>query len=121
MCHSGRPPTFIHPSSPRTALLRAGVDRRYRPPVTIRARVTRSPPGSARGGGLVALLSALIGPAAAQAAPGGSRPVYSYDHAIRESVWVDTRLDGDTDGRTDRVAVDIVRPRNPRSRAARSP
>ncbi|MGR3933011.1 Xaa-Pro dipeptidyl-peptidase [Streptomyces sp. BRA346] len=40
-----------------------------------------------------------------------SRPVYSYDDAIRESVWVDTKLDGDADGRTDRVAVDIVRPR----------
>ncbi|QIJ65775.1 Xaa-Pro dipeptidyl-peptidase [Streptomyces sp. JB150] len=53
-------------------------------------------------------------PAAAPAAPAGprtSRPVYSYDNAIREAVWVDTRLDGDGDGRTDRVAVDIVRPR----------
>ncbi|MGW9177846.1 Xaa-Pro dipeptidyl-peptidase, partial [Streptomyces decoyicus] len=47
---------------------------------------------------VAALLSVLIGPAAAQAAPGESRPVYSYDHAIRESVWVDTRLDGDADG-----------------------
>ncbi|MEU7205502.1 Xaa-Pro dipeptidyl-peptidase [Streptomyces sp. NPDC045470] len=43
--------------------------------------------------------------------PGESRPVYSYKDAIRESVWVDTRIDGDADGRTDRVAVDIVRPR----------
>ncbi|MFD3517125.1 Xaa-Pro dipeptidyl-peptidase [Streptomyces sp. NPDC058657] len=48
---------------------------------------------------------------AAQAGPAGSRPVYAYDKAIRESVWVDTRVDGDKDGRTDRVAVDIVRPR----------
>jgi X-Pro dipeptidyl-peptidase len=39
--------------------------------------------------------------------------VYSYDDAIRESVWVDTKIDGDADGRTDRVAVDIVRPREP--------
>ncbi|MFI9340749.1 Xaa-Pro dipeptidyl-peptidase [Streptomyces sp. NPDC052773] len=50
-------------------------------------------------------------PAKASAAPRTSQPVYSYDNAIREAVWVDTRLDGDGDGRTDRVAVDIVRPR----------
>ncbi|MFD8548845.1 Xaa-Pro dipeptidyl-peptidase [Streptomyces sp. NPDC059649] len=75
---------------------------------------------------VAALLSALIGPAAAQAAPGESRPVesrpvYSYDHAIRESVWVDTRLDGDADGRTDRVAVDIVRPSEPARQGRRIP
>ncbi|GGU22723.1 X-Pro dipeptidyl-peptidase [Streptomyces lavendofoliae] len=40
-----------------------------------------------------------------------SRPVHSYADAIRESVWVDTGLDGDRDGRADRVAVDIIRPR----------
>ncbi|WP_369212810.1 Xaa-Pro dipeptidyl-peptidase [Streptomyces flavofungini] len=66
---------------------------------------------------LAALLATLVSPGAAQgAAPGPRDPVestpkYSYEHAIRESVWVDTGLDGDTDGRTDRVAVDIVRPR----------
>ncbi|MFF8277756.1 Xaa-Pro dipeptidyl-peptidase [Streptomyces lateritius] len=61
----------------------------------------------------VALLTALVSPTGAQAkAPAGeSRPVHSYADAIRESVWVDTGLDGDGDGRTDRVAVDIVRPR----------
>ncbi|MEU6122200.1 Xaa-Pro dipeptidyl-peptidase [Streptomyces sp. NPDC047123] len=66
---------------------------------------------------LAALLATLMSPGAAQGAgqaprsPRESTPVYSYDDAIRESVWVDTRLDGDADGRTDRVAVDIVRPR----------
>ncbi|MEX2970335.1 Xaa-Pro dipeptidyl-peptidase [Streptomyces sp. C184] len=70
---------------------------------------------------VAALLSALIGPAAAQAAPGESRPVYSYDHAIRESVWVDTGLDGDGDGRTDRVAADIVRPSEPARQGRRIP
>ncbi|ARF59873.1 Xaa-Pro dipeptidyl-peptidase [Streptomyces gilvosporeus] len=79
----------------------------------------------------VALLSALLvsngagaAPAAASSvssAPGESRPVYSYDHAIRESVWVDTRLDGDADGRSDRVAVDIVRPREPAQQGHRIP
>lgn len=75
-----------------------------------------------------ALLATLVTPADARpepAAPTGSatqaasgaasvresRPVHSYADAVRESVWVDTGLDGDGDGRTDRVAVDIVRPR----------
>ncbi|MFE0192825.1 Xaa-Pro dipeptidyl-peptidase [Streptomyces sp. NPDC058989] len=70
---------------------------------------------------VLALLSALIGPATAQAAPGESRPVYSYDRAIRASVWVDTGLDGDEDGRTDRVAVDIVRPSEPARQGRRVP
>ncbi|MFI0774407.1 Xaa-Pro dipeptidyl-peptidase [Streptomyces sp. NPDC021212] len=50
-----------------------------------------------------------------------SRPVYSYDDAVRESVWVDTKLDGDGDGRTDRVAVDIVRPREPARQGRKIP
>jgi X-Pro dipeptidyl-peptidase len=58
-----------------------------------------------------ALLATFLTPVAAQAAPRESRPVYSYENAVREAVWVDTGLDGDGDGRTDRVAVDIVRPR----------
>ncbi len=73
--------------------------------------------------GLLAVLSVLggPGPAAHAAAPTESRPVYSYANAIRESVWVDTRLDGDGDGRTDRVAVDIVRPREPAAQGRRIP
>ncbi|QKW30302.1 Xaa-Pro dipeptidyl-peptidase [Streptomyces seoulensis] len=65
------------------------------------------------------LAAALLTPAAAHGAPRDDRapresqPVYSYADAIRESVWVDTGLDGDGDGRTDRVAADIVRPREP--------
>lgn len=92
---------------------------------------------------LAALLGALTVPAAADAAPaptGGavpaaaaagavpaalaareSKPVYSYDGAIREAVWVDTRIDGDGDGRTDRVAVDIVRPREPAQKGRKIP
>ncbi|MEV6957787.1 Xaa-Pro dipeptidyl-peptidase [Streptomyces sp. NPDC051207] len=50
-----------------------------------------------------------------------SRPVYSYDNAVRESVWVDTGLDGDGDGRRDRVAVDVVRPREPARQGRRIP
>jgi X-Pro dipeptidyl-peptidase len=65
--------------------------------------------------GAAALMTALVSPTGAQAASpvGESRPVHSYADAIRESVWVDTGLDGDGDGRTDRVAADIVRPREP--------
>jgi X-Pro dipeptidyl-peptidase len=58
-----------------------------------------------------ALMAAFLTPAVAHSAPRESTPVYSYENAIRESVWVDTGLDGDSDGKTDRVAVDIVRPR----------
>ncbi len=69
---------------------------------------------------LVALAAALVAPGPAHAAGthgtgtvrhGRSQPDYSYANAIREAVWVDTGLDGDGDGRSDRVAVDIVRPR----------
>jgi X-Pro dipeptidyl-peptidase len=76
---------------------------------------------------LAALAAVLTAPGAAHAADpasagtvrhGLSRPDYSYADAIREAVWVDTGLDGDGDGRTDRVAVDIVRPSEP-ARAGR--
>ncbi|GLF98417.1 Xaa-Pro dipeptidyl-peptidase [Streptomyces yaizuensis] len=53
--------------------------------------------------------------------PVESTPIYSYENAVRESVWVDTRLDGDGDGRTDRVAVDIVRPREAALQGLRVP
>ncbi|MFC3573921.1 Xaa-Pro dipeptidyl-peptidase [Streptomyces yaanensis] len=68
-----------------------------------------------------ALLAAFLTPSAAHAAPRESRPVYSYDDAIRESVWVDTGLDGDGDGKADRVAVDIVRPREPAAQGRKIP
>ncbi|MGW0861655.1 Xaa-Pro dipeptidyl-peptidase [Streptomyces sp. NPDC002611] len=68
-----------------------------------------------------ALLATLLTPAAAQAAPRGSEPVYSYDKAVREAVWVDTGLDGDGDGKADRVAVDIVRPREPARQGRKIP
>ncbi|MER5375504.1 Xaa-Pro dipeptidyl-peptidase [Streptomyces sp. NPDC002553] len=67
------------------------------------------------------LTAAFLTPATAHAAPRESLPVYSYEDAVREAVWVDTRLDGDGDGRTDRVAVDIVRPREPAARGRKVP
>ncbi|WP_399466161.1 Xaa-Pro dipeptidyl-peptidase [Streptomyces venezuelae] len=91
-----------------------------------RTRGARLPYGTLVAAATAALLATLVTPAGARpdpaAVPAGaqataglpvreSRPVHSYADAIRESVWVDTGLDGDGDGRTDRVAVDIVRPR----------
>ncbi|MEU3841202.1 Xaa-Pro dipeptidyl-peptidase [Streptomyces sp. NPDC028635] len=70
---------------------------------------------------VAALVAALLTPAAAHGTPRESRPVYSYAHAIREAVWVDTGLDGDGDGRTDRVAADIVRPREPAAQGRKVP
>jgi X-Pro dipeptidyl-peptidase len=68
-----------------------------------------------------ALMATLLTPAAASAAPRESRPVFSYADAVREAVWVDTGLDGDRDGKADRVAVDIVRPREPARQGRKVP
>ncbi|MEV7145699.1 Xaa-Pro dipeptidyl-peptidase [Streptomyces sp. NPDC093084] len=73
---------------------------------------------------VAALAAAFLSPVAAQAAgrgPRESRPVYSYAGAIREAVWVDTGLDSDGDGRTDRVAADIVRPAEPAAQGRKVP
>jgi X-Pro dipeptidyl-peptidase len=43
-----------------------------------------------------------------------SQPHYRYANAIRESVFVRSSVDSDHDGRPDRIAVDIVRPRTTR-------
>ncbi|MFG2885223.1 Xaa-Pro dipeptidyl-peptidase [Streptomyces sp. NPDC048297] len=67
------------------------------------------------------LTAAFLTPVAAHAAPRESRPVYSYAHAVRESVWVDTGLDEDGDGKTDRVAADIVRPSEPARQGRKVP
>ncbi|MDX6312591.1 MAG: X-Pro dipeptidyl-peptidase [Streptomyces sp.] len=68
---------------------------------------------------LAAMLAVLALPGSARAATGAhptvrnglSQPDYSYADAIREAVWVDDGLDSDGDGKTDRIAADIVRPR----------
>ncbi len=46
----------------------------------------------------------------AQLHDGKTAPVYSYPNAIRESVWV-LAPDLDANGEADRIAVDIIRPR----------
>ncbi|WNZ07302.1 Xaa-Pro dipeptidyl-peptidase [Streptomyces sp. 11x1] len=69
-----------------------------------------------------ALTATILTPAAAGTPePRKSEPVYSYENAVRESVWVDTGLDGDRDGKPDRVAVDIVRPSEPALRGRKIP
>ncbi|MFF2010620.1 Xaa-Pro dipeptidyl-peptidase [Streptomyces sp. NPDC058195] len=76
---------------------------------------------------VAALMAVLLSPAGAQGAGSGgartplSEPVYSYSGAVRESVWVDTGLDGDGDGRDDRVAADIIRPREPARQGRKIP
>ncbi|MFD5763392.1 Xaa-Pro dipeptidyl-peptidase, partial [Streptomyces sp. NPDC127044] len=57
-----------------------------------------------------ALMAVFLAPAAAHGAPRESTPVYSYENAIRESVWVDTGLDGDGHRQTLPHAGDIRRP-----------
>jgi X-Pro dipeptidyl-peptidase len=69
-----------------------------------------------------ALLTALVAvvalpaPALAASPPpfvrgGETVPTYLYADAIRESVWVQAPTDADQDGVPDRIAVDLVRPR----------
>ncbi|MFE9369238.1 Xaa-Pro dipeptidyl-peptidase [Streptomyces sp. NPDC006711] len=98
----------------------------------IRARGARHRTGLLRSPGFLrsfvfaavaALAAVLPAPVGAQAAarPTESRPIYSYESAIREAVWVDTGLDADGDGRGDRVAVDIVRPREPAQQGRKVP
>ncbi len=67
---------------------------------------------------VIGLAGSVIAPATAAAAHRpphveGTRtvPVYDYAGAVRESVWVTTRLDNDGDGARDEVVVDLVRPR----------
>ncbi|MEU8819143.1 Xaa-Pro dipeptidyl-peptidase [Actinoplanes sp. NPDC048796] len=75
--------------------------------------------------GVGATLIVSAGPAEASAVPhiqgGETVPVYSYENAVRESVWVQTRLDNDEDGVPDKVAVDIVRPREAAQRHLKVP
>ncbi|RYG72203.1 Xaa-Pro dipeptidyl-peptidase [Lentibacillus lipolyticus] len=42
---------------------------------------------------------------------GVTEPVYSYEDAIRETIYVESSLDSDKGGERDRIAVDIIRPK----------
>ncbi|MEU4805488.1 Xaa-Pro dipeptidyl-peptidase [Actinosynnema sp. NPDC023587] len=69
---------------------------------------------------LVMAATAVSGTAVA-AGRVASEPVYDFASAIRETVWVDTGRDGDGDGRADRVAADLVRPREAAERGVEVP
>ncbi|WP_269410961.1 Xaa-Pro dipeptidyl-peptidase [Lentibacillus daqui] len=45
-----------------------------------------------------------------QLVDGVTEPIYSYADAIKETIYVESELDSDRDGRADRIAVDIIRP-----------
>ena len=67
---------------------------------------------------VIGLAGLVISPPAAAAAPRpphvegtATVPAYDYANAVRESVWVTTKLDNDGDGAPDKVVVDLVRPR----------
>ncbi|MEU0943386.1 Xaa-Pro dipeptidyl-peptidase [Streptomyces canus] len=93
--------------------------------MSIRTRFMIWRPLATAAAATAALLATFLAPATAQAqahpAPRESQPIYSYENAVREAVWVDTRLDGDGDGKTDRVAVDIVRPREAAQKGRKVP
>jgi X-Pro dipeptidyl-peptidase len=61
------------------------------------------------------MLTTAAAPAVASTVPhvlgAATVPVYSYADAVRESVWVQTTMDSDGDRVPDKVAVDVVRPR----------
>ncbi|GAA2146582.1 Xaa-Pro dipeptidyl-peptidase [Kitasatospora kazusensis] len=99
-------------------------------------KIRRSHPLAFITAALAALTLALLGPVTARASAattataaakagtvrnGASQPVYSYADAIRETVWVDTGLDGDGNGHTDRVAADIIRPSEPAAAGLKIP
>jgi X-Pro dipeptidyl-peptidase len=76
---------------------------------------------------VIALLLSLALPGAAgaavsaPAASGPTQPVDDFAGAVRETVWVDTGIDGDGDGKSDRVAADIVRPTEPTAAGQKIP
>ncbi|MGC4746928.1 Xaa-Pro dipeptidyl-peptidase [Micromonospora sp. DT201] len=67
---------------------------------------------------VVTSLATLLGTAPVAATPPGpavrsgvTQPIFSYADAIRETVYVESSVDGDRDGRPDRIAADVIRPR----------
>ena len=46
---------------------------------------------------------------------GVTQPVFSYKDAIRETVYIQSTIDGDQDGQLDQIATDIIRPKESNS------
>ncbi len=67
--------------------------------------------------GFLVLSSLSISPQAIAKGPKPSfpqeetKPIYSYEEAIKETIFVESKLDTDQDGEFDRIAVDIIRPK----------
>jgi X-Pro dipeptidyl-peptidase len=57
------------------------------------------------------LAPGMASAAGAGAAAAVSQPTYSYADAVRETVHVEAPVDGDRDGRNDRITADIIRPK----------
>ncbi len=70
---------------------------------------------------LIGLLLAMTVPAAAASSSprpvvdNETQPIYSYADAIRETVFIQSSMDSDNDGRLDRIAADVMRPRETNS------
>ncbi|HLR52538.1 MAG TPA: Xaa-Pro dipeptidyl-peptidase [Candidatus Avamphibacillus sp.] len=41
---------------------------------------------------------------------GVTEPIYSYEDAIKETIYVESTIDSDKDGNADRIAIDVMRP-----------
>lgn len=67
--------------------------------------------------GMAALVAAALPAQAGTERPrivvkdGKTQPVFSYKDAVREKVFVETRVDSDGDGKRDRVSVYVTRPK----------
>jgi X-Pro dipeptidyl-peptidase len=89
--------------------------------VTVAAVLAGVLPGTAVAAPAASAPTPAAGTSAAVLRGGLTQPVYSYAAAVRETVWVEVPLDRDRDGRRDRVAADIVRPREPAAAGRRVP
>jgi X-Pro dipeptidyl-peptidase len=69
-----------------------------------------APTGAAAGSAPPTRRASAVAPARLVLEGGATKPVFSYENAIRESVWVEGP-DGDGDGDPDLITADIVRPR----------
>ncbi|AVT31732.1 X-prolyl-dipeptidyl aminopeptidase [Plantactinospora sp. BC1] len=62
------------------------------------------------GGVLVGTAPAVAAPPGRRVENGATQPVFARDAAIQETVYVNSGMDSDGDGATDRIAVQVIRP-----------
>ncbi|MCO1576604.1 Xaa-Pro dipeptidyl-peptidase [Crossiella sp. SN42] len=69
----------------------------------------------------LATASALMMPLSAAATPQGpvvgneTKPIYSHAEAVKETVYIESKIDSDSDGKLDRIAADVMRPKETNS------